>query len=150
MTEAGANEIANARRFWQSAIMVEKRKALQILEELKAKIPALSKLPPSGRVEFLGWHHQFETAVARIFPNEETYSIKFSGIQFNHGYNKFGDESYVAGGLAEAEGLLDALKYEVETYWSESGTSADPHGAQTVAVSATHQAIYPRINNSTY
>ena len=122
--------------------MVEKRQAIDILEDLKAKIPSLSKLSPVGKPAFLRWHHSFETAIVQIFPNDSRYITKFNAITFIHSSKRVpgADETAVAFGLDVAEALLQAMIDEVRGYWSENGTLVNPHGQETREVSQSQQA----------
>jgi hypothetical protein len=126
--------------------VVEKRKALDILEDLKATIRLLSKMSPDGKIAFLRWHHTFETAIVQIFPNDNRYLSKFNAVSFVHTTKGTPNtnESAVAVGLDIAEALLQAMIDEVRGYWSEHGTSINPHGQDTAAVLSAKIVEDPR------
>lgn len=110
--------------------MVEKRRALDILEDLKARIALLAKMSRGGQATFLLWLHSFETAIVQIFPDENRHLSKFKELTFVHTTKGMPnpDESAVAIGLDRAEALLQAMINEVRDYWTEDGTSVNPHG----------------------
>jgi predicted nucleotide-binding protein len=145
-TERTAIEFANTPYFPQNTIMVGKKKALDILGDLKEKIPLLSKISPTGRLDYSTWAYNFETAITKIFPNNNSYLDKFRKFQFVFkGIGQPDDKcGGVAFGLEDAGALLDAMRHEVETYWSENGTSMYPLGQQTVASSDPEQARDPQ------
>jgi hypothetical protein len=62
-TERTKNEIANARPFPRTTSMVEKTKALDVLGELKAKIPSLRKMSPSGTSDYSTWYYNIKAAI---------------------------------------------------------------------------------------
>jgi predicted nucleotide-binding protein len=145
--ERTTNAFANTSRISHTGGMVDKRKALNILEELKARIPSLARMSAGGMPAFIRWRHAFETAIVQIFPNDNSrYCAALNGIAFVHkstgapGTN----ENAVATGLDYAEALVQAMIDHVREYWSESGTSVNPQGQQAAAISAPLQARDPK------
>jgi predicted nucleotide-binding protein len=144
------NEFAKARDFLQTATTVDKKQAIDKLEELKAGIPELFKTPSTGHVNYVRWRPKVEAAIQHIFPNDSKYlsgfrRIAFSATVYESATNPGINERTFSDGLEKADALLHAMIDEVKTYWSESGTSVNPKAQQTATIAALPQARDPQV-----
>lgn len=120
---------------------MEKNRAIEILEELKAKIPLLTQTPSVSHPEYMRWRPKVFTAIEYIFPNNNKYLESFNNISFVSGTyttaTKPGaSERAFIRGLDKADALLHAMIHEIQTYWTDGAALARQSGQQ--ASSAPH------------
>ena len=114
--------------------MVEKKKALQILANLRERISGLKvcqELTISG--EFTKWRRDVEAAIQNIFPNNRDYLADFKSLSFTPGvyYSNMpagADSRAFHTGLMRADAVLASMLDQVSTYWAENGNSLNPTG----------------------
>src|SRR2546427_8342462 len=104
--------------------MVEKNRAIEILEELRLRIWSLMHPPGAASPEFTKWHCDVEAAISHIFPDRKRYLDRITEIAFKptaYGSAARGDEhdQMLRSGLEKAEAVLQSLIEEVETFWKE-------------------------------
>jgi predicted nucleotide-binding protein len=123
--------------------MVEKTKAIDILEALKARIPEISKNPSVQQSQFKRWRPQVEAAIQHIFPKDDKYLPQFRDIRFvTTAYSAAVEPGAAEGafrsGLDEADCLIHAMLEEIKTYWSETGKLVIPqHQAKGTGIGHT-------------
>ena len=125
--------------------MLKKQQAVQILERLRGDLKRLldDENTLAGSPAFLKWHYDAETALVSIFPTNQRHLERFRRICFEpmpgippevtpeiiRAVLAAPRQAFVVG-IREAEAILHSITEEVRTYWSEDGTSLNPHGLQ--------------------
>lgn len=118
--------------------MLEKRKAIEILEALRGRIPVLSNQATNGSPAFMKWHFDVDTAIREIFPGKTTHRYRFpSEISFSRGVFRAGegnnpaaDALWFSDVMKRADAILLSMIDEIQTYWSDEGTSVNPYATQ--------------------
>ena len=118
--------------------MVEKKRAIEILEELRSRIPTLKENPKTGTGAFLKWHRDAGVAIEKLFPDQPTYKAHFNGIAFHtttyRGATvKGAHERVFHSGMEKADALLHSMIEEVENFWSGDQTAKAPKAARAPA-----------------
>ncbi len=117
--------------------MLEKKKAIEILEALRGRILALGQHANNNSPEFMKWHYDVDTAISHIFPSKAIHLNRFTSISFSRsvsrageGSNPAADASWFSNSIKRADAILLSMIDEIQTYWSDEGTSVNPYATQ--------------------
>jgi hypothetical protein len=144
------NDLQNQQRHPKLGVMVEKKKAIEILEELRSRVVVL--LDPSGGPEFMGWRTDFEAAARNIFPNESSLLARVNSIlnppqvySAGEGANLNADALDSHTRMRSVEAVISSMIDEVRTYRTDDGLVRMAHTAQPAATadSARGQIFIP-------
>lgn len=134
------NDLQNQQQFsnLHPINMVEKNRAIEILEELRSRIWSLMCPPGAASPEFTKWHCDVEAAISHIFPDRKRYldritEIAFKQSAYSSAAGTLEEQRSLRDGLAKAEAVLQSLIEEVKTFWKEDGTPLNPQATQPAA-----------------
>ena len=112
---------------------ISKQIAINIIQKLIDEIPNLEKLK-AGCNEYLRWRRDVETALLKIFPDDDRHLKDFKGILFsdpgpmfavagpNTRSTPLNHQPIYLRGLGRARVLLESIIAEIVTYWPDTPT----------------------------
>jgi predicted nucleotide-binding protein len=119
---------------------MDKNKAIKILEELRGRIPFIKEEEvPLRSPIFLKWQLDTQTAIEKIFPDNEGHVHRFKSINYRtSAYNIATSVKDVAtaafiAGMGEADAILHSMTEEIRTYWVEGGITPAIRTGQSTA-----------------
>lgn len=130
---------------------ISKQIAINIIQKLIDEIPNLEKLK-AGCNEYLRWRRDVETALLKIFPDDDRHLKDFKGILFsdpgpmfvvagpNTRSTPLNHQPIYLRGLGRARVLLESIIAEIVTYWPDT---------PTVTTTDFWPLIHPEIANVT-
>ena len=118
----------------KQGVTVEKQKAIEILEELRARGSTLRNPPGTGTPEFAAWRYAVEAAILHIFPDEPRHldrikAIAFTTTAYRSATRPGANERMFRSGVEQVSAILQSMVEEIRTYWKEPGASSasQPH-----------------------
>jgi predicted nucleotide-binding protein len=128
---------------------MDKNKAIKILEELKVRIPSIKEEePPLRSPKFLKWQLATQTAIKKIFPDNEAHVHRFESINYRtSAYRIATSTTDVAkaafiSGIEKADAILHSMIEEIQIYWSEGGASSVIQTGQHVAHAQNPKIVF--------
>jgi predicted nucleotide-binding protein len=108
---------------------MDKNMAIKLLEELRGRIPPIKEEDaPLRSPKFLKWQLDTQTAIEKIFPDNQGHVHRFNSINYRtspyHIATSVKDVAKAAfvSGMDEADAILHSMIQEIQIYWSETGT----------------------------
>ena len=103
---------------------INKQKAIEILEELRARAAALKPPLNTGSPEYVKWRSDVESAIWHVFPNERGFLEKFRDIQFTTDAYRSAtrpgaNERMFSSGVEKTSALLESMITEIKNFWKE-------------------------------
>jgi predicted nucleotide-binding protein len=112
--------------------MVEKKKAIEILEGLRTRI--LSFPVDTSAPEFLAWERDARITIQNFFPNSTEHANSLSDIIFRPDWSDSLDkdicERQFFYGVARADALFQSLAEEVRNFWNDDEIVSIPKGTR--------------------
>jgi hypothetical protein len=112
--------------------MVEKKKAIEILEELRGRRGCVVN---SSSPEFFEWRHQITDAAKHIFPNENSYLESIDSLlnplesrRDRKEDNQTADPADSIDRMWNVDAVLSSMIDRIQKYWSDGGTASNPQG----------------------
>lgn len=117
---------------------ISKQRAKDLIQGLIDTIPDLQNRQ-AGCNEHARWRRDVETALLKIFPDDDRHLKSFKGIRFSDPGPMFAvagpnvrptplnHQSFYLNGLNQAKVLLESIVHEIETYSPDVPTVAEVH-----------------------
>ncbi len=128
---------------------MDKSKALKILEELRGRIPSIkAENAPLRSPTFLKWQLDTQTAIEKIFPDNQGHVHRFNSINYRtspyHIATQVKDVAKEAfgSGMDEADAILRSMIEEIQIYWSEAGTHSVVQTGQYVVHAQNPKTVF--------